>query len=495
MPAAETPLVLALDVGTSSVRGGLYDAAGRGVPGTDADRPHAPRATADGGVEFDAEAILAGAADVVDRVLGAAGPLAARIRGVGIATFWHSLLGTDAAGRPLTPVLTWADTRAAGHAGRLADRLDGRAVHARTGCPIHPSFLPAKLAWIAAARPAIWREAAWWGSVGEWLHRRLFGRPDAPASRSMASASGLLDQAADRWDDAILAALGLDAARLSPLGDLGDVSEGLDAPWAARWPPLARVPWLPAVGDGASGQIGSGCAGPDRLALNVGTSAALRVLRRGPAVPPPEGLFGYRVDRLDGVVGGALSEGGNVLAWMRETLRLPGTAGMQAALAAMRPDEHGLTLLPLFAGERAPGWRGDLRAAVVGLSLGTRPLDLLRAGLEAVALRLALVADRLAPAAPGAGTVVASGGAVLGSPAWLSIIADALGRPVRPSGEPEASARGAALLALREIGELPSFDLAPARVGPAVDPDPDHHARYRAALERQQSLYARLLVP
>jgi gluconokinase len=158
----------------------------------------------------------------------------------------------------------------------------------------------------------------------------------------------------------------------------------------------------------------------------------------------------------------------------------------------MPPDGHGLTLLPLLAGERAPGWRGGILGALSGLALTTTPLEILQAAMEGVALRLAAVAARLAPlAAPGA-PVVASGGAALGSAVWRRVIADALGRRVVASGEPEASARGAALLALRESGLLRSFDLAPARLGPAVDPDPARHARYRAALERQAALDARL---
>jgi gluconokinase len=489
------PFVLALDVGTSSVKAALYDARAGEVAGTRGQAAHAPRLTDDGGAEFDAEALLGTVAAALDGALAGAGRRGGEIRAVGVATFWHSLVGADAAGRPVTPVLTWADLRAGAHAARLAERLDARAVHARTGCPLHPAFLPAKLAWLAETRADAWRAARWWGSFGEWLHRRLFARPDAPASLSMASASGLLDQREDRWDGALLGAIGLDAARLSPLGDLGEVSSGLDAEWAARWPALARVPWLPAVGDGATGQIGSGCLGPDRLALNLGTSSALRVLGPAPVVPPPDGLFGYRVGRAEGVVGGALNEGGNLLAWARETLRLPGREAAERALAAMPPDAHGLTLLPLLAGERAPGWRGGLTGAVAGLSLSTTPLEVLRALMEAVALRLTVVADRLGPRAAAGAPVIASGGAALASGAWRRILADALGRPVVASGEPEATSRGAALLALRESGLLRSFDLAPARLGPAVDPDADRHARYRAALERQQALDARLFGP
>lgn len=486
------PLVLALDVGTSSVRGALYDAAAREVEGSRADRDHAPTTTPDGGAEFDPEALLQATAAILDGVLEGAGPRASGIRAVGVATFWHSLLGTGPDDRPVTPLFTWADVRASGHAARLARRLDPQALHARTGCPLHATFLPAKLAWIAETRPDAWRAARWWGSFGEWLLRRLFGPADAPASRSMASATGLLDQRTGRWDAETLAALDLDAGRLSPLGDLGDVSVGLGAPWARRWPVLARVPWLPAVGDGAAGQIGSGCVGPDRLALNVGTSSALRVAVAGVPVPPPPGLFGYALDARLGVVGGALNEGGNLMAWLRDALRLPPDAEVEAALDARAPDAHGLTWLPFLAGERAPGWRGGLHGAVVGLTLRTSPLDLLRGAMEAVALRLALVAARLGALAARDAPVVASGGGMLASAAWRRIVADALGRPVLASGEAEASARGAALLALRETGLLSSFDRAPARVGARVDPEPARHAAYRAALERQQALDARL---
>jgi gluconokinase len=149
----------------------------------------------------------------------------------------------------------------------------------------------------------------------------------------------------------------------------------LIAPWAERWPVLARVPWYPAHGDGACSNIGSGCAGPDRIALNVGTSAALRVVRPeglGAHRATPSGLWRYRVDARRALVGGATSEGGNVLAWCRQTLALPADDGaLERALAAVPPDGHGLTALPFLAGERSPGWRPEARAVLAEVSLAT----------------------------------------------------------------------------------------------------------------------------
>jgi len=174
-------------------------------------------------------------------------------------------------------------------------------------------------------------------------------------------------------------------------------------------------------------------------------------------------------------------------------MRLGDTDPLEQALATMAPDSHGLTVLPFFSGERSPGWSSRARATLHGLSLRTTAIDILRAGLEAVALRLALVYEEMRKVDAESGELVASGSAVLNSPAWLQIIADALGAPVIASGVTEASARGAALLALEALGELTDVGQAPAYLGEIYEPDTARHARYREALERQRALYRALI--
>jgi gluconokinase len=263
--------------------------------------------------------------------------------------------------------------------------------------------------------------------------------------------------------------------------------------FAARWPALGEVPWFPLVGDGAAANVGSGCVSPRRVALSMGTTTALRAVTGDADFVVPAGLWCYRVDGQRSLPGGALSEGGSVYGWLRDALRLGGPDQVEAALAQRPPDGHGLTVLPFFAGERAPGWAGHARATIHGLSLATTSLDILQAGLEAVAYRIALVYQRLRAVLPDEPQIVASGGALLGSPATLQIVADAIGRPVSVSDAPEASARGAALLALEALGALSSTEDAPDFVGAAVDPRPDWHQRYCIAIERQRELYATLV--
>jgi gluconokinase len=474
-------MVIALDLGTSSARATLYDARGRAVEGRFHQVSYAPTTTADGGVEHDPAALLDAAVTCLDAVVRAARH--EDVRAVGVTSFWHGLLGFDAAHHPVTPVFMWADSRSAREAGLLRDALDEDALHARTGCHLHASYWPAKLRWLARERPADVGRVARWGSIGEHLEFTFFG--DAATGLSMASGTGLLDQEALRWDTEALAAAGIEAEHLFPLVSTRDGRRGLRAPWAGRWPALRSVPWFPAVGDGAASNVGSDCVDASRVALNVGTSAALRIVTES-AAAPPRGLWRYRLDQRRALLGGATSEGGNVYAWCREVLRLPDDGAVERALANRAADAHGLTVLPFLAGERAPGWRGDRRMAIAGLSLDTTALDVAQAALEAVALRLVLVYERLAPHASRDHRVVASGGAISHSRVWTQMLADALGRTIHCSSEREATSRGAALLAFEALGALPDVDAARAPLGEVVVPDAARHARYRVALERHK---------
>jgi gluconokinase len=325
-----------------------------------------------------------------------------------------------------------------------------------------------------------------WLTLGEYVLLHLTGQRGC--SFSAASWSGMLDQSTMTWDSITLDRLPITADQLAPLIDVCDGTVGLRPTLARRWPALAQARWLPAVGDGATSNIGSGCFTRERVAVMVGTSGALRVVAGGDAPVAPDGLWLYRANRDRFVLGGALSNGGNLLEWLTESLQLPPYESLQAPLATRLPDGHGLTVLPFLAGERSPGWASHATGAIVGLRLHTQPLDLLQAGLEAVAYRFAAIYDLVRSALPGATEIIGSGGALLNSPAWMQIIADVLGLPVTASGEAEASSRGTALLALEAIGGEDWATIG-AALGRRFEPDLARHARYREARARQAHLY------
>jgi gluconokinase len=404
---------------------------------------------------------------------------------VSVDTFWHSILGVASDGKPTTPVFHPFDNRSAKAAAELATRVDNLGQHARTGCMLHSSYPPAKLLWLSGAQPEAFRATAHWMSVGEYLFLQFFGK--AAASTSMVSACGLWDQNLNTYDEELLAALPVTREKFADPADLDTPCQG-----GTQWPELNDIPWFPALGDGACDNIGSGCSAKDRWALMVGTSGALRAAIEADRIEIPPGLFCYRIDRKRFVVGGALSNGGEVYAWMRRTLQLPDDAAIEAQLAAMTPGMHGLTILPLFAGERSTEWRSDTTAAIIGLRDGTRPIEILHAALESVALRFRNVYEVMEKAYGAPREVIASGAALLHSAVWTRMMADTLCHSVTMCLEPEATSRGAALLALERLGVMKDIAAAPFSLGATLEPDVAKKDLYLAALNDQRRLYKKL---
>src|SRR2546426_3890476 len=415
MPRAESGEgVLALDLGTSSVRAVVYDVRGAMLESTLTDLAYKVRTTDAGEVSSDPDALVKLIAQSIDVALKAARKEKVAILGVGVSCYWHSLMGVDRAGRPTTELLTWADTRSAPETQGMRAHFDERAYHTRTGCFFHASYWPARLRWLRATRRTAVRRTVRWISLGEYLYQELHG--DARVSHSIASGTGLLDVNRCRWDADPLRLAGITAEQLSPLSDWDQPARSLRSSFAGRWPELKDVPWFLPLGDGGLANVGAGCVSPRWACATIGTSSALRVLLDRKRLTVPWGTFVYRVDRRRYVLGGALSEGGNVVRWFTENLGLKPKKKYDRAAFALPPNSHALTTLPFCAGERSPNWRGDARAVISGLSLGTQPAQLLRASMEAITYQLVSVAAAMQRGVPSPDSVIATRGAVIPSP-------------------------------------------------------------------------------
>jgi gluconokinase len=493
-PHPEPPYILALDVGTSSTRALLFDATGNTIPNILAQRPYQLTITNEGEVSVDPDTLVSVVCQTIDDALAMAGPLVKHIGAVALDTFWHGLMGVDADNHPLIPLILWEDTRPHNAAVELSKQLDEVAIHARTGARLHASYWPAKLHWLATQEPDTFSHVAQWLSFGEYLYRRFLGR--SVCSLSMASGTGMLHTRARAWDTELLKVLNVRPEQFPPLGDLHDSVQGLTPEYATVWPALSNVPWFPATGDGAAACVGSGCATMENWSLTIGTSSAMRVVLPLEEIIPPPGLWLYLIDAKRAVLGGALSEGGNMLSWLDSTLKLPSLADTESLVAALQPDEHGLTILPFISGERSLGWHANARMTISGIQAHISPADILRACMESLAYQLNEVYEQLCLTLQIGKTtprIIGSGGALLGSMTLEHIIADTLGSPIFPSLDHEASARGAALLALEAMGILPDVAQAPPHLKPPVMPDAEKHVVYRKAAERQQKLYKALL--
>lgn len=456
-------VILALDIGSSSSRAALFDAAGRVITASHARVRYSIRYTPDGGAELSPVRLRAAVRGCVRDAQRQANAQIAAITGCG---FWHSLLGLDRTGAPTTPILMWADSRSAPDAEQLRQERSEREVQLRTGCMLRASFWPAKLRWLRRTQPAVFKRTKRWVSPAQWVFAQLFGSRDV--SHSMASGTGLYNLAQRSWDAELCALCGIDPDQLRSIDDherggAGDV--------------------FAAIGDGAASNIGSGADGPGLVAINVGTSAAVRALESGASGKLPMGLFRYVVDNERYVVGGATSNGGNLRHWCLRELGFADDTAAEKVLSRTAAANGGLTVLPFWSAERAPSWPEGIAGVVAGLRQTTTRHDLLRAITTSAFYRVADIFDLLEQSGGRAEEVIVSGG-IRKSPASLAILADCLGRDIRVSAEPESSLRGAAVYALQKLGAT----IKPLRRGRLVSHQAALAAEHRKRRIRQNAL-------
>ncbi|TDC65952.1 sugar kinase [Micromonospora sp. KC207] len=482
LDTALDPLVLALDIGSTATRGGVHDASGRQVQGLQHKVPHAFAVAPDGTSIIDPEQVTAEVEQVLDAATGDL-RLGTRIAGVAMDTFAASLIAVDAAGRALTPCLTYADARSADAVTALREELDEQAMQQRTGTRLHTSYHAPRLRWLAAVEPRVVAETAVWWSLGEYVLARLVGHP--LAGTSTVAWTGLLNRRTGEFDAELLAAAGVGPEQLSAPRD---VTEPAPAAAPARWPALAGAVWFPVITDGFASNIGSGATDATVLTASTATSGALRVLLDGPADPLPFGLWNYRVDAGRTLLGGAINDVGRAVSWAQSTLRLSPTV---AAVLTAPPNDATPLMLPYLTGERAPGWVGGARAVLEGVSAATDADAMFRGIVEGVAMTYARVADELHPAAPQIMEVAAAGRVSNDQPEWLQVLADVLGRPVTHVTRRRATQHGTALLALHVLA--PDVPRAPRAIGATYEPRPAHVEHYAERRARFAKVYDALV--
>jgi gluconokinase len=473
---------LIIDVGSSSVRALLVDEELNLIPDAVAQLSYQFEYQPEGASMVSAVMLRDLVERCIDQVL--AHPRADSIKNVGMATFVGNLLGVDDDNIPLTPIYTYADVRSMDDVQALKQIIDQTASHQRTGCLLHTAYHPARLRWLKRSQPDLYRSVSRWQDLGTYLYRSWFGR-EVPASYSVSSWSGLLNRQHLNWDAEWLQLLELEPSALPSLAEFSTVQTGLSPEYKMRWKPLSDVPFYLSVGDGSAANIGSGGVGRDKPVLTIGTTAAVRIITDEVMPVVPQGLWSYRTDTHHHLIGGATSEGGNIFEWARRTLAV-NPSQIEAHLQNATPAGHGLTFLPLLAGERSPGWNAHATGTIHGIHLSTSPLDILQASLEGVALRLSVIMGQLVQGESQA-EVFGSGGALAHSPMWAQIIANAFNRPINLLQDSQVTAQGVAILINRWGDTLP-----PPIITQVYHPQPQAVALMKQALDRQQDLYTRL---
>lgn len=220
------------------------------------------------------------------------------------------------------------------------------------------------------------------------------------------------------------------------------------------------VPVIAGASDGTLANLGVGAVVEGYAALSVGTSGALRAVRRSPRIDDAGRLFCYALTDDRWVIGGAVSNGASVLDWANAAFGIsddPHASTLLAEAGRVPPGSAGLLALPYLLGERAPWWRSGLYGAYIGLRRDHGRGHLARAAVEGVALQLALILAAVNDAGVDVTEIRATGGA-FAAPLWSDVLASALDTPLRLAPSSEGTAVGAALLGHYALGDLGDLD-------------------------------------
>lgn len=481
---------LGIDVGTTSVKAGLLFLDGDGRMET-ASRPYPTRRPREGWAEQDPQDWLDALAAAWAELAGRVG--AVRIRAIGVCSQVNTHLLADAAGRAVTPAITWQDLRAAPEAAEI----DAAAAPHRTalwGGPFtaDASFSLSRLLWFRRHDPAAWGAARWVLSPKDHVVAALTGEVVTDAL----SPIGVVGPG-DRYLPDVLALVDGSERLVPPIRPF-DASAGMtreDGP--AGLPP--GIPVSVGTMDAWGAIFGSGLVRPGQAMEVSGTSEVVAV-RSDRTVPTP-GVISFPPVRGAHLHAGPTQAGGDALGWAARAFGVTLPALLELA-AEGRRDPRPLVFLPHLAGERAPLWNPDARGVFLGLTATTELRHLALAVLEGVAFsaRHLLGACEAAAGMPVTEVRLSGGGAR--SPLWNAIKASAHGRTLTPLASLDSGVLGAALMGLVAAGIEPDLDAAGdrrVRLAAPIEPEADARQRlddlygvYRAAYEALVPVFPQL---
>lgn len=456
----KNPLLLAVDVGTSATKAILFDTSLKPVA---LSRRAYPIYNPQKGWSEQQPG------EIYQAVLEAIGeashlcPPGCDLAGVVFSSQMYSVLAVDQAGEPLTPSLTWSDTRSAPEAAWIRSLPEANDLYRRTGCPIDAIYPLSKIRWLRAAYPLL--PATRFVSIKDYVIYKLTGH--YLADWCTASASGLFDIHAPGWFTPALDLLGLSPTQLPELAPPRTILNHWTPQAADQVGTASRAPIILGAGDGPLASLGVGAWLADILAVNVGTSAAARAIIHQPLVDAQGRLWTYLLDDRTWVMGGIVSSGGMVYEWFLNTFLRQGEQGnaaqnahahLEKLAASVPPGAEGLLFIPYLSGEQCPTWQPLTRGSFFGLDLKHSAGHFARAVLEGITQAIIYAAHSLQNTLGVSTREVRVSGGLTASPLWLQIAADMFGVPVAVSDTAEGSARGAAILGWLALGEKSGLD-------------------------------------
>lgn len=483
------PLLMGIDLGTSSVKTALIDADSRKVVAVASQEypVHHPKT---GYAEQLPQEWWNATIKTVRQVHQSIPH--AEISAIGLSGQMHGFvcIGRDA--QIVRPAIIWADTRSSQQVQDLNQQIQSKPQDFLDICGLPSAgFMAVTLMWLARHEPETLGQTHKVILPKDYLRYQLTGTLGTDPSD--AAATWLFDVKSSTWSDKLLQVCHIDPALMPSISPSSEVVGQLTQSAAEELGLYAGIPVVAGSADLPAQALGYGLIDAGQALVTVGTGGQVFVPQSQPQLDPEHRYYVFNHNVPDRwYAQAAILSAGLSLRWLRDTLGMRDSPDAFAYLSSLAADvpigADGLLFLPYLAGERTPHMNPLASGMFLGLRLHHTPGHLARAVMEGVAFALKSCLDLIASSAQ---TVILSGGATH-SPIWRQILADVLAVPLAVADSAPHASIGAALLAGTGAGLYPSIQAAitplPAPTD-LIEAKPGNVEFYQARYAQYQRLY------
>jgi gluconokinase len=414
---------------------------------------------------------------------------------VSLSSAMHSVIPVDEEGNALMNMIIWADNRSAANARNIHQSPFAQRIYEETGTPIHAMTPLCKIPWLKDHEPALFNKVSRFISIKEYIWFKLFRHFEV--DYSIASATGLMDIEKLVWNENALTIAHINSSQLSKLVNTNFSRPCIDATACGQMGVNKGTPFFIGASDGCLANVGSFATEEGYMALTIGTSGAVRVARKKPMRNFKAMTFNYRLDETSYICGGPTNNGGVILKWYAENMlgkKLETASDYLLLLKSLpdtQPGAEGLIFLPYILGERAPIWSSDACGVFFGMRGHHQQPHFVRAVIEGISMALYDIAHGMIEAGLSIKQIHVSGGFVQAEE-WLQTLANIFGKKICLINTADASAIGAAFLALKNLGLITDYqELKPAETKEFV-PQAEFADTYHELFVKYRNLYEKV---
>lgn len=368
---------------------------------------------------------------------------------VSFSCYMHSLMAVDKNGEPLTHCMLWSDNRSAKISERYRKNGVGLSLYKKTGTPIHPMSPFYKILWLKENDKALFDQTCKFISMKEFLFFKFFNQ--FAVDYSIASATGLFNIFSLDWDNEALNILGLSKNNFSSIHDATFYFDNLNVKLCEILGVSTDTKFVLGASDGCCANLGSNGVHKTGGVISIGTSAAVRITTKKPVIDADGRTFSYVLKKGLYVSGGASNNGGNIFAWYQKSFG--NISSIDDELSKTNTGANGLLFLPYLNGERAPYWNPFIRGAFFGVSDNHSKLDFLRAAIEGSCF---IIRDMCANFSDAISEFYVNGGFVQ-SKKWVEILSSVLNKKLVIAETYEAACLGAFFIGLLACNKIQDF--------------------------------------